>query len=245
MGLGTHEALHHPEHKHFATMQQKQRPPRPSKIIIKRYEECPLSPEKIIAYPDNGLRLVLITTNVKPEYQTFGRLYVDNKRHFFSLTKNRLRQVWENYPPARRTLGRLCHNGKRGNQYPIMPHFGAIQCHVFVCTAFHGPRPVFTDGKRAECDHKNGNPLDYTAENLEWVHPDENHWRSVHVLRVLRKHSINPADYTGSQMDYWFKVMRHLDATNPNHSKVFTADDYIGCYTICSLGEDLFSNFNF
>jgi hypothetical protein len=95
-----------------------------------------------------------------------------------------------------------------------MRHFGGIQCHIFVCTAFHGPRPVFPDGKRAECDHKNGNPLDFTPENLEWVHPDENSWRSRHVLQVLRAKGIDPATYTGPQMDKWFALFRAYEAAN-------------------------------
>ena len=60
----------------------------------------------------------------------------------------------------------------------------------------------------AECDHKNGNVLDFTADNLEWVHPKENRWRADHVLKPMRKVGIDPARYTGKAMDIWFEVFR-------------------------------------
>lgn len=212
--------------------QEKERPRRPPKIQIVEYHADLFRPDdRIIAYTASDERIILLTAEVDPKYHTFRRLYVDNQGHFFSLTKNKLRQVWELYSPTNKTRGRSCHNGKRGNEYPLMRNFGNIRCHVFVCTAFHGPRPVFPDGKRAECDHKNGNPLQYTPDNLEWVHPDVNRWRSKHVLQVLRKHDINPADYSGPEMCVWFRVMRELDEQIPDHRQRLEKQDYLNAFT--------------
>lgn len=47
-----------------------------------------------------------------------------------------------------------------------------LKVHKLVCLAFHGPAPV--DGKRYLVNHKNGNKLDNTPENLEWVTDVEN-----------------------------------------------------------------------
>lgn len=55
-----------------------------------------------------------------------------------------------------------------------------------MCSTFHGPRP---DGY--QCDHLNGNILDYSAANLEWVTPKEN-YRRAKILRALRKAGRDP-----------------------------------------------------
>lgn len=109
----------------------------------------------------------------------------------------------------------------KGSRYPIMRHFGGLLCHVLVCTAFHGERPTYRvpdtnqqsvcGGKepshtaplcrtatsdatvlvKAECDHINGNNLDWCADNLRWVTKEEN-IRCGRYLKRLRKHGIDP-----------------------------------------------------
>lgn len=74
----------------------------------------------------------------------------------------------------------------KGSCYPSMPHFNALRCHTLVCTAFHGERP-----KGYECDHINGNKLDWSADNLRWVTKEEN-IRCGRYLKRLRKHGIDP-----------------------------------------------------
>ena len=63
-----------------------------------------------------------------------------------------------------------------------------------MCETFHGPRPL-----GYECDHLNGNVLDYSAANLEWVTPKENHRRSV-ILQGLRKNGIDPSGLPYSRL---------------------------------------------
>ena len=77
-------------------------------------------------------------------------------------------------------------NGIAGTRYPYMSHFGNKACHILICSTFHGPRP-----EGYQCDHLNGNILDYSAVNLEWVTPKEN-YRRAKILRALRKAGRDP-----------------------------------------------------
>ena len=74
----------------------------------------------------------------------------------------------------------------KGSCYPIMRRYGSLKCHLLVCTAFHGPRP-----EGYECDHINGNNLDWSADNVRWVTKMEN-IRCGRYLKRLRKHGIDP-----------------------------------------------------
>ena len=74
----------------------------------------------------------------------------------------------------------------KGSHYPKLRMFGNLHCHILVCTAFHGPRP-----EGYECDHINGNNMDWSASNLRWVTKAEN-IRCGRYLKRLRKHGIDP-----------------------------------------------------
>ena len=77
-------------------------------------------------------------------------------------------------------------NYKRGSVYPIMRHFGNKRCHVLVAYAWLGPRP-----EGYEIDHLNGDKLNWSADNLEYVTREENRRRSK-ILKRLRKMAIDP-----------------------------------------------------
>ena len=74
----------------------------------------------------------------------------------------------------------------KGSCYPNMQNHRHLLCHVLVCTAFHGERP-----EGYECDHINGNNLDWSADNVRWVTKEEN-IRCGRYLKRLRKHGIDP-----------------------------------------------------
>ena len=74
----------------------------------------------------------------------------------------------------------------KGSNYPQMRWYGLLKCHVLVCTAWHGERP-----EGYECDHINGNKMDWSADNLRWVTKEEN-IRCGRYLKRLRKHGIDP-----------------------------------------------------
>ena len=74
----------------------------------------------------------------------------------------------------------------KGSRYPKLRMFGNLHCHILACTAFHGERP-----EGYECDHINGNNLDWSADNLRWVTKEEN-IRCGRYLKRLRKHGIDP-----------------------------------------------------
>ncbi len=74
----------------------------------------------------------------------------------------------------------------KGSRYVQMRNFGALYCHILVCTAFHGECP-----EGYECDHINGSKLDWSADNLRWVTKEEN-IRCGRYLKRLRKHGIDP-----------------------------------------------------
>lgn len=97
----------------------------------------------------------------------------------------RKRDGWTELKPNTNPASLRSKLGK-GSCYPIMRRYGSLKCHLLVCTAFHGPRP---DGY--ECDHINGNNMDWSASNLRWVTTAEN-IRCGRYLKRLRKHGIDP-----------------------------------------------------
>ena len=92
---------------------------------------------------------------------------------------------WKELKPATCPANLRSKTGN-GSRYPRMFHFSNLHCHKLVCTAFHGDRP-----EGYECDHINGNNLDWSADNLRWVTKEEN-IRCARYLRRLRKHGIDP-----------------------------------------------------
>lgn len=199
------------------------------KIRIMEFTHDLYDPRIIHARTTRKEELTLTKCVVPEKRRCKCPLYSDGKGHFFTLTRDKLGEVFDRFGPGKRIHGRHNHNGKRGNEYPLMREFGSWNCHTIVLLTFQGPRPIGDDGVPFEGDHKNGCVTDYSNDNLEWVHPDENRWRSFHVLRVLRAKGINPALYTGTQMDKWFDMFRLLESyfTVLPHWQTFTAEDYL------------------
>ena len=57
------------------------------------------------------------------------------------------------------------------------------QVHRLVLTAFVGPAP----SPKHHANHKNGNTLENTPENLEWVTPSENQFHAYRVLHATTR----------------------------------------------------------
>ena len=91
-----------------------------------------------------------------------------------------------------------------------MRHFGNKNCHFLICTTFHGPRP-----EGYQCDHLNGDILDYSAANLEWVTPKEN-IRRAKILRALRKAGRDPKTIPYDELR---AIMNHYEFVNPSKIK--------------------------
>lgn len=77
-------------------------------------------------------------------------------------------------------------NRKGGSDYPIMRHFGSRLCHHLMAYAWPGARP-----QGYEIDHLNGDKLNWSADNLEYVTPEEN-IRRAKIMKRLRKMAIDP-----------------------------------------------------
>lgn len=169
------------------------------KITIVQHARSIIDPNILVAYTDTGGRIELTPCVVPDKRDTGGQLYTNGKGLFFSLSSRGLHQVFDTFSPACKTPGRHSHNGKRGNDYPHMRHFGYAYCHVLVCSAYYGPRPN-KDGVRYVCDHKNGCVTDYNKDNLEWVTPGENRRRSQ-ILKVLRNLKLHPHYFEYSVLD--------------------------------------------
>ena len=110
-------------------------------------------------------------------------------------------KIKHNFPPAMLT-GDYTHGGA----YPMMRQFGHKNCHVLMCVTFHGPRPI-----GYECDHINGNKLDYSASNLQWVTPAENR-RRAKILRVIRSIGRNPAEMSTEEL---LRIFATYDTSDP------------------------------
>ncbi len=154
------------------------------KIIIVEFARDSSNPNIIHAYTANGGR---ITVYQAIDYRTdlpIPNLYVTRYKQWFHLTRRgKLTEVVHDFSPARRTHGRKCHDGVRGNQYPCMRNFGSLECHKIVCATFHGSR--YLNGIKRECHHIIPDVYNYSADNLIWLTPAE-HRRYDAVQRSLR-----------------------------------------------------------
>ena len=145
-------------------------------------------------------------------------LYCTADGRFFHKRKDGWRELLPTHHSGRKTK---CKAAGGNYDCPTMGAFNHLLSHKLVCTAFHGQRP---DGY--ECDHLNGNHLDWTADNLQWVTPEENRRRAKCASR-LRKIGISPKLLTYYQLqsiyklnaeefDYFIEQFKHFAANDPS-----------------------------
>ena len=127
-------------------------------------------------------------------------LYCTRDGHFLSLTKLGLREIKPNIAQAG---SRKCtHTNGNGTHYPFLRQFGAKHCHFLVAGAWYGPRP-----EGMVIDHLNGDILNWSAENLEYVTPEENRKRAK-LLRVLRSIGREPRRMSYAELRDIFRKYR-------------------------------------
>ncbi len=145
-------------------------------------------------------------------------LYCTADGRFFHKRKD----GWREVQPAQRNGRKNKHNAAGGSyDFPFMRNFTLLRCHKLVCTAFYGLKP---DGY--ECDHLNGNHLDWTAYNLQWVTPKENRHRAKYARR-LRKIGVLPKwlpqwllmrvyKFNKEDFDSFIEKIRYYTAIDPS-----------------------------
>jgi len=92
--------------------------------------------------------------------------------------------------PSNRTKGKHCFNGKRGNDYPCMRHFGSKSCHLLMALAFYGERRIFVDSRGKSyvgiCHHLIPDVLNYRPANLLCWLTREQHAKADARQRALK-----------------------------------------------------------
>lgn len=90
-----------------------------------------------------------------------------------------------------------------GGDYPKLRNYGNNLCHTLIARTWIGPRPYYqtTEGQTRpmEVDHLNGNILDWSASNLQYVTPAENRKRA-RLLRAMRACNNDPKQYTQARL---------------------------------------------
>ena len=127
-----------------------------------------------------------------PLHLTRGKpLYCTRCGHFFSLTRFGLREVKPCFKPPKNT--KLCHT-----RYPFLRQFADRTCHLLIAATWV-ERLDTQSAMRMEVDHLNGDMLDWSADNLQWVTPAENR-RRARILRDLRTSGTDPCTLSRPQL---------------------------------------------
>ena len=110
---------------------------------------------------------------------------------------------------------------KRGSCYPSMRQYGL--CHHLIAHVWLGPLP---EGK--ERDHLDGNKLNWSADNLQYVTPAENR-RRARILRDLRASGLDPCTMTRERLlDIFNQAFLRCATTHNLAGDVYEGDVYEG-----------------
>ena len=112
-------------------------------------------------------------------------------------------------PVLKQSGTRKCtHTKGNGTHYPFMRNFQNKHCHFLVAGAWYGPRP-----EGMVIDHLNGDILNWSADNLEYVTPEENRKRA-RLLRVLRSIGREPKLMSREEL---LSIFSKYTFTNPKN----------------------------
>ena len=164
-------------------------------IAVDAYGFTDESQTVVRIYTQNG---GMITAKRCP---TVKPLYCTHDGHFFSLTKFGLREVKPCFAVPKNA--KVCHT-----RYPFMRQFGNRTCHMLMALTWLGARP-----EGYQCDHLNGDMLDWSADNLEWVTPAENCKRAK-LLRILRSIGRDPKQMSHEEL---LTIFKKYEFTNPSN----------------------------
>ena len=114
-----------------------------------------------------------------------------------------LHEVKPTFSPAMQT-----NPNTHGGAYPAIRQANGQPCHKLVALTWIGPRP-----QGMEIDHLNGNILDWSADNLEYVTPTENNKRAK-LLRVLRSIGRDPRKMSREEL---LEIFNKYEFTNPQN----------------------------
>ena len=152
-------------------------------------------------------QIQLVDGTIVRKCPTIKPLYCSRAGKFYSVHNMQITEegciMHEIKPNLAQAGTRKCtHTNGNGTHYPFLRQFGAKHCHFLVAGAWNGPRP-----EGMVIDHLNGNILDWSADNLEYVTPAENRKRAV-LLRELRRNGRDPKQMTRDQLQAIFRKYR-------------------------------------
>ena len=158
-------------------------------------------------------QLRLVDGTIVRKCPTDKPLYCSRDGRFFSVHNMQITEegciMREIKPNLAQAGTRKCtHTNGNGTHYPFLRQFGAKHCHFLVAGAWYGPRP-----EGMVIDHLNGDILNWSADNLEYVTPEENHKRAK-LLRVLRSIGRDPKQMSREEL---LSIFSKYTFTNPQN----------------------------
>ena len=152
----------------------------------------------------------LVDGTIVRKCPTIKPLYCSRDGRFFSVHNMQITEegciMREIKPNIAQAGTRKCtHTNGNGTHYPFLRQFGAKHCHFLVAGAWYGPRP---DGM--VIDHLNGDILNWSAENLEYVTPAENRKRAK-ILRCMREAGNDPTKLSAARLKAIFAQYELMD----------------------------------
>lgn len=148
-------------------------------------------------------QLRLVDGTIVRKCPTIKPLYCSRASKFYSVHNAILTDdgwVMREIKPVLKQSGtrRCTFTNGTGTHYPFMRNFQNKHCHFLVAAAWLGSRP-----EAMVIDHLNGNILDWSADNLEYVTPAENNKRAK-LLRVLRSIGREPKQMSREELQAVF-----------------------------------------